>query len=157
MWSKDRSKRSVGTPALRRDRAVLVGFSWATVSPVETDGRQSIHQQQEARNASAGGDRTIAPGGIRSPSARDQPGSGHLVSWKAYVGVARLALAAGLGSEGLWRPGCVRVILVGLFGARLIREMSRQATNLFTRELKRFWSDTGPRGRGVETGSGDHA
>lgn len=118
----------------------------------------SIHQQQEAEK------RRLRAAIARSRRRIDRrlrgtnQAAGHLVSWKAYVRRwPGLALAAGLGLGWVVAAGLRPRFLVGLFGARLIREMSRQATNLFTRELKSFWSDAGPRGSGVETGSGDHA
>lgn len=84
--------------------------------------------------------------------------AGHLASWKTY---ARrwpgLALAAGLGIGWILAAGLRPRFLVGLFGARLIREASKQTTDLLTRELKRFWSDTATPSGDAATEGGDRA
>lgn len=81
-----------------------------------------------------------------------------LASWKTY---ARrwpgLALAAGLGVGWVLAAGLRPRFLVGMFGARLMREMSGRATDLLARELKRFWDGTAARSDEADTEGGDHA
>ena len=89
---------------------------------------------------------------------RSKEAAGRLASWKTY---ARrwpgAALAAGLGFGWIAAVGLRPRFLVGLFGARLARQLSRQLTRLFAEELKRVWKDAAPRARGPDRGRGDHA
>jgi hypothetical protein len=82
--------------------------------------------------------------------------TGRLTSWKTYVerwpGVG---LAAGLGLGWILAAGLRPRFLVGLFGARLMREMSGRTTDLLVGELKRFWSDTASQDGGAEAEGGD--
>ena len=83
--------------------------------------------------------------------------TGRLTSWKTYVERwPAVALAVGLGLGWILAAGLRPRFLVGLFGARLMREMSGRATDFLANELKSFWSDTTPQSRGVEAEGGDN-
>ncbi len=73
--------------------------------------------------------------------------AGRLTSWTTYVKRwPGLALAGGFGIGWLLAAGLRPRLLVGLFGARFIREMSRRATDLLGSELRAFWASTDPHG-----------
>ncbi len=84
--------------------------------------------------------------------------AGRLASWKTY---ARrwpgAALAAGLGIGWILAAGLRPRFLIGLFGARFMREMSGRTTDLLAGELKRFWDSTAPQSDEADTEGGDHA
>lgn len=81
-----------------------------------------------------------------------------LASWKTYVRRwPGLALAAGLGAGWIVAAGLRPRFLVGLLGARFMREMSTRATNLLTGELKSFWADAAPQRSAGEAEGGDDA
>ena len=66
-----------------------------------------------------------------------------LTSWKTYVERwPALALAAGLGFGWVLAVGLRPRFLLGLFGARMMRDMSTKTTDLLANELKSFWSNT---------------
>jgi hypothetical protein len=68
-----------------------------------------------------------------------------LASWTTY---ARrwpvLTLAGGFGLGWLLAAGLRPRLLVGLFGARFMRDVSKRATELLGSELKAFWTGTAP-------------
>lgn len=82
---------------------------------------------------------------------------GQLASWRTY---ARrwpgLALATGLALGWILAAGVRPRFLVGLLGARFLREMSQRTTELLARELKTFWNSTVPRRGETGTEGGDH-
>ncbi len=84
--------------------------------------------------------------------------AGRLVSWKTYAQRwPGAALAAGLGIGWVLAAGLRPRFLVGLFGARLMREMSGRITDLLAAELKRFWSNTSPQSEPASADGGDDA
>jgi len=82
--------------------------------------------------------------------------TGRLTSWRTYAkrwpGVA---LAAGLGFGWILAMGLRPRFLIGLFGARLMRDLSRRTTDLVAGELKSFWSDTVPQSSGADAEGGE--
>lgn len=81
-----------------------------------------------------------------------------LTSWKTYVQRwPALALAAGLGFGWVLAAGLRPRFLIGLFGARLMREMSTKTTDLLANELKSFWNDTATRNKAKESQGGADA
>ncbi len=84
--------------------------------------------------------------------------AGRLASWKTYVQRwPGAALAAGLGIGWILAAGLRPRFLVGLFGARLMREMSGRITDLLASELKRFWSDGAPQSESASAEGSDDA
>ena len=82
--------------------------------------------------------------------------TGRLTSWKTYAASwPGVALAAGLGFGWILAVGLRPRFLIGLFGARLMRDLSRRTTDLLATELKSFWSDTVPPNNGAEAEGGD--
>ena len=82
--------------------------------------------------------------------------AGRLTSWRTY---ARrwpgLALAVGLGAGWILAAGLRPRFLVGLLGARLMREIAGRTPDFLARELKTFWNvAASPRGEERTEGDG---
>ena len=65
-----------------------------------------------------------------------------------------LTLVGGFGLGWLLAAGLRPRLLVGLFGARFIRDVSKRATDLLGSELKAFWTSTAPHAAAAEPEEG---
>ena len=84
--------------------------------------------------------------------------TGRLTSWKTYVRrwpASHWSPDSDLG--GFWPLACRPRFLVGLFGARLMRDLSSRTTGFVAQELRSFWSDTVPQSNGTDAEGGDDA
>ena len=81
-----------------------------------------------------------------------------MASWKTYAQRwPGQALAAGLGMGWILAAGFRPRLLVGLFGARLIRETISRTTDFLACELKTFWNDAVPQRDGTDTEGANRA